>query len=715
MDKKSINQIRLCINEMQMVRQLIDTKTADTFCNRLLGIYVMMRVDDVTKIWSHNIPRDTMERHLAERVKAQYNDGLRTVRDKLGAHYQTPSGNTGLYGLNSIFNTIDYANTACLIDIIKDVQSQIEGCDWVVDGLCDQDLRTAAHTLQKLYSDDTPLFTNGTLDLFGINKGGVMMTTAPQVKGQHLRSIEVMVDVAFALFNNKYVHKGTERMFKRMLVSMVYNYHDNLITRTDINTDAPQYEEGFDRLFISLISKNDDKQMLEGAFAKFDARYQVENYIKKHRDVRDHACAHLDEGSTEEQINSELDALDAGKLKEMYDHMLDIFNYICNNVFCLQPLALAARIPIYGSQMVSLENVETFYGEEPVIAGIRTWNSVEIMRAIRKKNEDYEEASDALHKKLMSHDEKEYQEILTLIAQRLREPSVTDEEITAIINALVNARRGYPERVQRSLLGMFMDDEIFKLHGGHLLWMLPAICREDKEIDVTQVLDSIIRQHKIIPTALSILALLHLTVVKNHTCIVRNNKAHEVSEEIKNYCKAVVRPAEKCALILMLCQHWLHDTEYSIYRRYEQQYTDYFLDEVRKAVDGYYRYIKLTDSEEREYCDTCLKSHHYILLLQRLVAIEKDRNQKFNVFAEMWRCNCFFRTASDVLEALGVGLLDESVGNVEQGRTVLETVVKNNPIHDEAIRVLEDYYKRHPELKRKRWFYEKGKNEKGVS
>ena len=50
MEQKAIDQIHLCINEMQMVKQLIVSKAADTFCNRLLGIYVMMRVDDVTKI-----------------------------------------------------------------------------------------------------------------------------------------------------------------------------------------------------------------------------------------------------------------------------------------------------------------------------------------------------------------------------------------------------------------------------------------------------------------------------------------------------------------------------------------------------------------------------------------------------------------------------------------------------------------------------------------
>lgn len=699
MDQKSLDQIHLCINEMQMVKQLIDSKAADTFCNRLLGIYVMMRVDDVTKIWSHNIPQSAMERHLADGVKTQYNDGLRTVRDKLGAHYQTPEGKVDLFGIINIFNTIDYANTACMIDIIKDVQSQIEGCEVSVRGLCDQDLRTVVNVLRELYADDTAFLTNGSLDLFSVNKGGLIACSGPQVKGQHLRSIELMVDTAYDLFNNIFEEEKAERMFKRMLVSMVYNYHDNLITRTDINAKVPQYEEGFDKLFLQLITKNDDRHMLEGAFAKFDARYRVEAYIKKNRDVRDQACAHLDENSTVEQINKELDALDAGKLKEVYDQMVNFFNFLCNNVFTLKMLMLPARVRIYGAQMVTPVDVEDFYGEKPQETEIRELNCTEIMRAIRKKTADNEEAADALRKKLMSHDDSEYQEMIAHIEQRLREPSVGDEETTTIIHALVQAKNGYPERVQRTLLGMFMDSAIFALHGGHLLWMLPSICREDKDVDVPAILGNIIKQKKIIPTSLSVLALLHLTVVKNHSMFVDKNKAHEVSDEVKNYCAAVSNPTEKCALMLMLCQRWLHDTEYSYYRTYESEYTNFFKAELKTALYAYFKYIRLNDQKEKDYCESCLNTMHYLLLLQHLVAIENSRNQKPNVFAEMWRYNCFFRTASDVYEALGVGLLDEAVGNKEQAQTVLESIVRNNPIHDEANRVLADFYQRNPEMK----------------
>ena len=196
MDQKAIDQIRLCLNEMQMVKQLIDSKAPDDFCCRLLGIYVMLRVDDVTKIWSHNLPKTSMERIMADEVKTMYNDGLRIVRDKLGAHYQTPEGKVDLFASLSIFKSIDYANTTCIIDAIVEVEGKIEGKTINVTGFADSyDFGLAKEELDKLYSDDKANLTNGVLDLFGSNKGALITTTEPQVKGQYLRSIELMVGV----------------------------------------------------------------------------------------------------------------------------------------------------------------------------------------------------------------------------------------------------------------------------------------------------------------------------------------------------------------------------------------------------------------------------------------------------------------------------------------------------------------------------------------
>lgn len=699
MTQRAIDQIHLCLNELQMMRQLIDLKVADDFCSRLLGIYVMMRVDDVTKIWSHQIPKTDVNYPEAEAVKNQYNQGLRRLRDKIGAHFQTPDGKVDLFASVDIFRYIDYANTVCLIDDIIRVQSQIEGVEVIVDGFCYDDLKLAQETLETLNSDGQAYLTCGALDTFGINKGGLLSTTEPQMKGQYLKSIELMEDVAHQLFKNAYKDKEAERMFKRLYVCMVYNYHDNLITRTDIKEKAVQYEEGFDKLFLQLITKTDNKAMLEVAFEKFETIYQAEPVIKKYRDVRDHACAHLDEFSDVDGINKELDSLDAQKLRSVYVNMLRMFNFICNNVFCLTALRLPPRTPIYGAQMETVGEIESFYGDKPDMEIPSQMGCLEIMRSIRRHDSNYEEACDTLQKKLMSSDEGEYKKMIGYMAQRLKEPSVSDEEQTTLLMALKQAKGGYPERLQRTLVNLINDPEIFKLHSGHLLWLLSAICREDKVIDIPKALDSVITQNKPIPTALALLALLHLTVEKNHSVFVDKNKAHEVSDDIKKYYDAVSHPIEKCMLILVLNQHWLWDMEYAHYRSYEKEYSKYFETETSKALEQYWVYIKMKDQEERDLCDLYLKRNWLVLLLYRLALREKIRNQKYNLFAEAWRYNCFIRTRCNVYEAFGVGLMEEFLGNKEMAKDVFESLVEEYPIHDDAIQTLKEFYERNPELK----------------
>lgn len=209
--------------------------------------------------------------------------------------------------------------------------------------------------------------------------------------------------------------------------------------------------------------------------------------------------------------------------------------------------------------------------------------------------------------------------------------------MTDLVNSIVNARNGFPDRMQRSLLTMMMDNDIYALHSGHLLWMLPPVCREDKEIDIKGILDNIISQQQIIPTALAVLALLHLTVEKNHSMYVGTNKAHEIPAEIKGYCEAVKHPTERCALMLMLCQRWMNDDVYNPYRAYETEYTQYFKEELKKAVEDYFKYIKQNDQKVMEHCKRLLDKMHYLMLMHQLMAIEDSRKQKPNVFAEMWR------------------------------------------------------------------------------
>ena len=289
--------------------------------------------------------------------------------------------------------------------------------------------------------------------------------------------------------------------------------------------------------------------------------------------------------------------------------------------------------------------------------------------------------------------------MVEVIAQRLKKPSISDDEMSVIINTMRYSAGGYPERLQRAIIKLIANDEIFQNCGNHLLWLFSIICREDKELDIPRALETYIANGNIIVSSFSILAYLHLTVEKERTIYASKKKAHEVSEKIKLFCDAVKHPTEKCTLMIMLSQHWFCGQEYVIYQGYEDKYSDYFKVEAAKALDGYFAYIKLKEKDERDLCENYLKLHHYLLLLNRLVLIEKHRNQKPNLFLEMWRHNCYIWLRADMHEALGVGIMCELNGNLQQAKDILETVVNDNPISSDAKNTLDELYDRNPEMK----------------
>lgn len=693
----SSSKTNLCIKELLIIKDILDAHVADDFCSRLLAIYAMVRVDDITKIWGHTIPKNDIFRTGYEAVLNSYNDNLRKVRDKLGAHYQCAQER--LFGSVKLFKSIDYGNTLCLIEQIFDFQNKLTGVDITCYGFeKSNDWKIVKSVLDYYYSDDNATITNGALDLFGVNKGGLISCSDAQAKGQYLRSIEMMVDVSYTLASKTYSDKCVTNLFKRMFVCMVYNYHDNLITRTDINSNSVQYEEGFDNLFLNLITKNDNRKELEQVFSKFESLYQVQAFIKKYKKVRDHACAHLDEQSNVAQIDIELDCLNINDLHDVYIHMLNLFNYICNNVFLLKPIALPCRSRIYDAFIESITDTDDYYGEKPNMSNVKELDIKDIFRSIRKQDKRCEEAMSKLGHFLMSGDASAYDKAISTITNRLKEPKISDNELSAILSALYNSKRGYPERLQHSILAMLANKGIKESNKIHLLWVLSSICVEDKQYDIDHYLDSLVMQKIPVLTGYATLACLHKTVEKTRSCFVLRNRAHEVNEQFVNYCKSLNNVTGTLALLLMMNQRWFHDTEYSYYRSYETYYKEFLEREISIALRRYLSYIKLTDEGEYKIYISYLETKHYLLLLYRLAVKEKERRQDHNVFLELWNSNCFYRTRFDVYEALGVGLMTELSGQIDLARDIFESIVKDNPINKDAIQTLDQFNERHNKL-----------------
>ena len=304
-------------------------------------------------------------------------------------------------------------------------------------------------------------------------------------------------------------------------------------------------------------------------------------------------------------------------------------------------------------------------------------------------------AVNKLNRSLKSSNEDEYGEIIDAIAERLCQTHISEVELSTIIKALCNAKRGFSERLQHSILDMLHNNGIVESNKIYLLWVLSGICVEDKQYDVDHYLDSIVMRRIPVLTGYATLACLHKAVETTRSCIAIRNRAHEVNELFVNYCKSLNNVTETLALLLMINQRWFHDTEYSHFRNYEAHYTEFLEREISIALKKYLSYIKLTVDGECDIYMRYLQTKHYLLLLYRLAVIEKERRQIHNVFLELWKGNCFYRTRFDVYEALGVGLMTELSGQIDAARDIFESIVKDNPINEDAIQTLNQFNERH--------------------
>lgn len=224
MDNTTIDKIHLCLNEISICKQLFDSQKVDDVCGRLLSIYIMIRADDITKMWSHSLPKGEIERILSDEIKNKYNCKFRHIRDKLGAHYQTVAKDKtiDIFENSRIFRSFDYGSISEFIDelflaenLIEEIETEYIGFEF------SDDFNMALEAIDTLYADDKASITNSALELFGFNKGGVITFSNAQRKAQFLKGIELMANYAYTLVNKPYCSIVIKRLFKRLLICII--------------------------------------------------------------------------------------------------------------------------------------------------------------------------------------------------------------------------------------------------------------------------------------------------------------------------------------------------------------------------------------------------------------------------------------------------------------------------------------------------------------
>ena len=698
MDNTTIDKIHLCLNEISICKQLLDSQKVDDFCGRLLSIYIMIRADDITKMWSHSLPKGEIDRILSDEIKNNYNCKFRLVRDKLGAHYQTVARDKSIdiFENSKIFRSFDYNSISEFIDELFIAESLIEGKDIEHKGFeILDDFNMALEAIEALYADDKASITNSALELFGFNKGGVITFSNEQRKAQFLKGIEVMADYAYTLANKPYKSIVINRLFKRLLICVIYNYHDNLYTRKEIKPDKEQYEEGFDLMYKNLYTPKDDKKLLDSVFEDFEKLYRTNDFFKKNRKIRDRACGHFDEKSNITEINTILDSLSINEMYEQYENMLNLFNFICKNIFLLFPLRIPPRSIMYNSQMASIEGVTDFYGKKlDDIVNLKTMTPEEIMTSLKHKDKHYNEAYAQMGYKLFDNNSEQYNQMIAAITLRLREMDGIEADLPAIIEGLHKARSGFPIRLQQTILSLLDDQEINQSIKYHLFCIFASICTADSKNEIKSYLQILTKNDCYSIKCQAFIGYLHYLTSDKQYNINNDRQPHTVDEDFANRICKIENPIEALGIWIALNQHWVFDNDYSFIRKNETHYATFLKDGLRKSIQAYYTGSNINDEEELKLWESYGKTSHYLLLLYRVALSEKIKNKETNLFLELWNNNCFIRYRADIYESFGVGLLTELSGEIGMAEEIFKEILKENPINKDAIETLAEFKKR---------------------
>lgn len=702
-DEIVLDKLHLCFSEIAKCKQLLDSSSVDDFCGRLLSIYIMLRADDITKIWSNSLPQKKIERLLTDDVKTTYNHDFRLVRDKIGAHYQTTAKNkdVDIFENSNLFRSFNYKSVSNFIDELFAAECLIECNEIKFKGFDSvDDLMMAQKAIDSLYADDKACITNSALELFGFNKGGLITCTNEQRKAQFLKGIELMVSYAYCLVAKLYDCIEDKRLFKRLLVCVIYNYHDNLYTRKELGPTAVQYEEGFDIMYKRLYTPCDNKIMLDSAFDKFEKIYHTDEFFKRNRKVRDSSSGHFDEKSNVDEINAALDSMNIDEIYGQYCNMLNLFNYICKNMFVLISFRIPPRSVLHNTQMVSLGGVTSFYGKK--LEDNPKFNMMtpkEIMRSLRKKDVHYDEACAEMGIRLFSQNLEQYNSMIAAIGQRLCEMNDSEPDLFAIITGLNGAKRGFPNRLQRSILDLIKNKGINNIIKVSLIWVLSSICSIDKSIDILNYLQKLVKCNFYPIQCLGFIGYLHYLMSDISPYLNSNSKPHEVDEDFANLLRTVNNPTRSLGIWLALNQHWMLDEDYMHKRKCETNYSSFLKDGLRDSIQAYYKYASIEDSEELKLWETYEKTFHYLLLLFRFALFERNRKQNPNVFIELWNSNCYIRYRAEIYESFGIGLMTELNGDIGMARDIFKTIVKDNPINQDAINTLAEFEERNKRVK----------------
>ena len=697
---QALEKMRLCLKEMLFLQQVLNKKVADDFCARMLGIYVLIRMDDFTKFAKSIIPSGENETRVAfDELFKLYNTKGRAVRDKLGAHVQKPnapkvidaaSAFDDYFSRINLYQSVDYDLTDTFVYYARLVYDELDKtslADFSNDFALNQDLSSVVNYLSDNSLSDKVQMSSDWLG-FGVpNTISLISCSNAQRKGQLLKSIELMEQRASGLHELKLQSPLAQKLFKRLWICTVVNYYDNLFTRTDLPIDDVRREEGFDELAPKIGDKKYSEDDIKRFFTKFKATNNVTSNMVSLRKQRGISCGHWDEDKTVAEIDNVLAKIDCAQVSKDMTKMANLFHYVCREVFLLRMLDLPARSPIYDADGVEPYVDTPYYKDNENIIIKRQFVVEEAWRIFRKRADGWEEAKEFLIHVLFNPSDARYVVLAKILIDWLSRDNIEPNDANACAELIISSKHGFPNDLQEIVIEATLEANKLTPLTLHILSEI-AVESERIKVIVACCLDSefvVIRTYG---------ALIQLKLdVANHSYIDWN-KDCKPSQQLKDFYDKSTIPSEDLALAIVLAQQWNYSYNFVGLRKYRKSIDTIIDEQVLQKLDAYLNYIKVPE-DEKARCRMVVQNKRYFALLNTLISIENQRKQKPNHFVGILAYNQFaVASIDDVYELIDRALCYELAGAVEFCGKLLEELTHYFPTELTASEEYEKFLKR---------------------
>jgi len=656
-------------------------------------------MDDFTKIAGKYIPKADDKREYFADLLNKYNDGYRSVRDKLGAHFQRPDEHKPVTEPDvtkrlEIYCSLEYeriTGLAELAQLLFEIICDDEGQKADTEQLSTTDTLAIIDYCKKVYMDDAAHLGVDAFAIGGKNTGVMLTCSQAQGKAQLIKSLQLMTQTARDFYHLPLQQGSVKRMFKRLYVCTLVNYYDNLVTR-NLKESADQYDIGFDKLIGELATKYQPKEMLLKLYEDLHQQYNLTPKVEKLRNVRDKACGHLDLDMTADDINKMLDATTKDAIEDIYSATDNFWEYLLKRVFLLKMLAIPARSKLYGTNFVDIERPKHFYQDVTSVAQREEKKVEELWHDIVKHTDGHDEAWSILAGYLKKPNDVKFILLTNHLTKRLMQEKLHGHEAHVIRSFVMSGRRGFPNEVMEWLLDVYFIYKPKSVRAYHvLLHLMTQFAYKDKEGHTDKIIDLLLDKGNYMEQVSGLLMLLNYCVSSNDT--IYHPESVNIEKRLVGHLNCVNNRIVRLSMLTSLCSYWFSCEYYCHYVKTMPNVTSWLMDEITKATDDFVTYLKAGD-ELRNELHEIIGMHWYTQFNYVVGSLEVRRGHTKNVFMLNVVFDLIWRIQSDQYEQCYHALNFEMAGDNYHALNYMEWIAKENPLDKGIRKALEDMRER---------------------